>query len=236
MWKLFSHGPTSILDASSGERQEAIARLVEATTLRKGYYLLLTLSIVIVTLGLLAENAPIIIGGMVVAPLLTPILLLAMSIVSRSMRGVRHAVTVLFASIAIALLLAPALTWIVAHITPLPVFVPARIHAAVYLLVALCSGIVASLAWVKKEWSATISGIAISVSLLPPLCSAGIGFGLQRADVLHTGLTVFSMNVLGILGAATVTFILLGFSQLGHVTERSVRNEERVMEKQAKQE
>ena len=226
MWKLFSHDQASILQASDGERQEAIEHMVRATTLRQGYYLLLMLSVAIVTAGILVENPPIVIGGMIVAPVLTPILLLAVSAVSRSFRGARHALAILAITVVLTLVLAAGLTWTFSHVIGAPTLVPSPIHPLVYLLVALCSGAIASLAWVKREWAPTIAGIAISVSLLPPLCSAGIGFALGSIPAMQSGLTVFATNALGILGAAIATFILLGFARFGRVTEQTLRNEQ----------
>lgn len=226
MWNPFARTEQSLLQASDNERQEAIEKLVAGTTLRQGYYLLLTLAVVIVTLGLLVENGPIVIGGMVIAPVLTPILLLAVSAVSRSLRGARHALTVLALSVGLTLMLASGFTWILSHATPIPTLVPSPIHPFVYILIALSSGTVASLGWVKKEFSATIAGIAISVSLLPPLCTAGIGFALGQITAMESALAVFATNVVGILGAAIVTFVFLGFARLGRVTEKTVAKEE----------
>lgn len=222
MWKPFSHATESVLQASDAERHDAIGKLVAGTTLRQGYYLLLTLSVIIVTLGLLVGNPPVVIGGMVIAPVLTPILLLAVSVVSRSMHGVRHALTVLALSVVLTLLLSGACTWILSHATLVPALVPSSVPPLLYVVIALCSGVVASLGWVKKELSATIAGIAISVSLLPPLCTAGIGFALGQTAAMEAALGVFAANVAGILGAAIVTFVLLGFARFGRVTDKSM--------------
>lgn len=232
MWNPFFREPSSVLEASDGERQRAIEGLVEATTFRKGYYLLLTLSVIIVTCGLVVGNSPIVIGGMVLAPVLTPILLLAVSAVSRSLRGTWHALTILALSVGLTLALSAGLTWIIVRAPAATALVPSPIPPLVYLLIALCSGIVASLAWVKKELASTIAGIAISVSLLPPLCTAGIGLALGYADLMRSALLVFTTNVFGILGAAIITFILLGFARLGRVTERTMRHETETAEEQ----
>lgn len=227
MWKLFSHEQPSILQASDGERHEAIEHLVGATTLRQGYYLLLMLSVVIVTAGILVENPPIVIGGMVVAPVLTPILLLAVSAVSRSFRGTRHALVTLAITVVLTVALAAGLTWTISHVIGAPTLAPSPIHPLVYLLVALCSGAIASLAWVKREWAPAIAGIAISVSLMPPLCTAGIAFALGSTPMMESSMTIFSTNALGILVTAIVTFILLGFARFGRVTEQTVRDEQK---------
>lgn len=220
----------SLLTVSNEQRAEAIENLVTATTFRHGYYLLLTMSVAIVTLGLLIGNTPIVIGGMVVAPILTPILLLAVALVSRSWRGILHAFTVLLASVAIVLVLATSLTWAVAHATPLQPLVPEQTNALMYLLIAFCSGIVAGFAWVKENLSPTLAGIAIAISLLPPLCNAGIGMALGLYAVTSASLTVFTTNVTGILLAAVLTFVLLGFLPLTNVTQKKVEKEQKATE------
>ncbi|OIO54709.1 hypothetical protein AUJ46_02710 [Candidatus Peregrinibacteria bacterium CG1_02_54_53] len=220
----------SLLGASKEERHEAIETLVSTTTFRQGYYLLLTLSAIIVTSGLLIANIPIVIGGMVVAPVLAPILLLAVSLVSHSRRGIVHACTVLVMSILIVLALSITLTWIVAYATPITAIIPQEINPFIYFLVAFCSGIVASFAWVKKDLTATIAGVAISISLLPPLCIAGISLALMHAAIMRSSLMVFGMNVIGILLASILTFLQLGFFSLTKVTEKTVEKEQKAAE------
>lgn len=227
MWNPFSRAKESILRASDAERHDAIEGLVTGTTMRRGYYFLLMFSVVIVTTGQLVENAPIVIGGMVIAPLLTPILLLAVSAVSRSVHGAARAMVALAMSVLLSFALASGIAWIVAAATTVPTLAPSSIHPLLYLVVALCSGAVASIAWVKKELASAIAGIAISVSLLPPLCAAGIGFAHGQYAAMVAALAVFGTNVLGILGAAIATFIVLGFARFGSVTEDSVAREGR---------
>ncbi|MEK7563180.1 MAG: DUF389 domain-containing protein [Patescibacteria group bacterium] len=220
----FPHSHTSLLKASRAEQGEAIEKLISATTFTKGYYLLLVLSVLIITPGLLIDNVAVVIGGMVIAPVLIPILSFALSIVARSWRGMMHSLTVLGATIAIAILLSYITTRITAETQAQILWIPANIDPQLYFFIAFCSGIAAAFAWVKEDIAPTIAGITISVSLLPPLCATGIAAGLGNLTLARTSLQIFLLNVSGILIAAVLVFILLGFIRSQHATEKAVQN------------
>lgn len=217
---LFFRQQESILSASGSERKEAIQTLIASTTFDHGYYLLLALSILIVTPGLLLDNASVIIGGMVMAPLLSPILLCALSIVTGSVRGIVHALFVLLWSIAIVLALSFAFTWVAAHASYEVHWIQTETEPALYAFIALCSGIAAAFAWVKKDIAATIAGIAIAVSLLPPLCATGVGLALLDFSLAFAALLLFCMNVVGIMLGAIGVFLLFGFLSQKHVEDK----------------
>lgn len=221
----FFHSHTSLLKASHAEQGEAIEKLIAATTLRKGYYLLLVLSVLIVTPGLLIDNAAVVIGGMVIAPVLIPILSFALSIVTRSWRGVMHSLTVLSVTIAAAILLSYITTRITAETHAEILWIPATVDPLLYFFIAFCSGIAAAFAWVKEDIAPTIAGIAISVSLLPPLCATGIAAGLNNLTLASNSLLIFLLNVSGILAAAVLVFVLLGFIRSQDATEKAVQDQ-----------
>ena len=86
---LFFPQKQSLLEATKAERAEAIDNLIRTSTIQGGYYLLLILSVLIVTAGLLVNNTAVIIGGMVMAPLLSPILLLLGAPITLALRALR---------------------------------------------------------------------------------------------------------------------------------------------------
>lgn len=220
----FSHSHTSLLKASRAEQGEAIEKLISATTFNKGYYLLLVLSVLIVTPGLLIDDAAVIIGGTVIAPVLVPILAFALSIVARSLRGMMHSLTILGVTVVAAILLSYATTLIAAQTQAEILWIPATIDPLLYFFIAFCSGIAAAFAWVKEDIASTIAGIAISVSLLPPLCATGIAVGLDNFTLASNSLQIFLLNVSGILTAAVLVFVLLGFFRSQDATEKVVQN------------
>lgn len=215
----------SIIHASTEERYEAIERLIAPATLRRGYYLLLTLSVSIITAGLLADNPSVIIGGMVMAPLLLPILSLSLSIVTRSWKGMLQSARVLFYSLVLTFILSYGISWVMEQ-TPFNVtWIPDAITPELYIFIAICSGIAAAFAWVKEDFAPSIAGIAIAVSLLPPLCAVGIASAHVDLMLAQNSLLLFLLNLAGIIAGATTVFILLGFTRSGKQQEKIIKSQ-----------
>ncbi len=222
----FDHHNSSVFESTKGERSETIENLIASSLYKNGYYFLLILSVLIVTPGILLQNTAIVIGGMIIAPLLTPIMLLSFSSVSRSRGGVLHALMVLLLSTLLIPLLSYGLTIVFAPITGQTVsWVPEQINTLMYFFVAFCSGIAASFALVKKNISPSIAGVAIVVSLLPPLCLVSINIALQDLSQAYAALTMFAINLLGIVLASALAFISLGFSHTAAVEEKALKKE-----------
>lgn len=217
---LFLRRSDSLLTASKGERSEAIEKLIAATSISGSYYLLLTLSVLIVTPGLLLNNTAVIIGGMILAPLLAPILLLSLSLVTRSTKGILHSTMVLLFSIMEILAFSAALTWVISHSETEVRWIPDQPDTELYVLIACCSGIAAAFAWVKKDMAANIAGVAIAVSLLPPLCAAGIGLALLQMEMASDSAILFLANVAGIIAGAMIVFMMMGFLPARKIEEK----------------
>ena len=101
-------------------------------------------------------------------------------------------------------------------------------------LIAFTSGIVGSFAWVRQSAS-SLPGVAIAVSLIPPLTAIGAGAALLDRDIIAGAITLFLINLLGIVFAAMVVFSLFGFSHLQKV-QKSIIQEEKENEEIKKME
>lgn len=202
----------SLLTASRKEQRDAIGRLISASSIHSGYYFLLILSSVIATCGILADNIAVVIGGMILAPLLVPILLLALSLLNGSMTGCFASVRIIFASIIIAVVTSFTATILLQefYVFTLPAWL-AAMPAGIAFLIAASSGIAAALAWVKEDLSSTIAGVAVAVSLLPPLDAVGVGLATQNFDIMANGYVLFLSNLIGIVAGAFIVFLFLGF-------------------------
>src|SRR5690606_14132235 len=76
-------------------------------------------------------------------------------------------------------------------------------------------------AYSKEEISKTLAGVAISVALVPPLAVAGIGIGWMDWNVFGGAMLLLGTNLAGIVMAASLTFLLLGFSPF-HLAKRGL--------------
>lgn len=228
---------SKLFSVSVEKRKETIDELVEVSLLTSEYFLLLILSTVIVVSGLLINSASVIIGGMVVAPLLSPILTMAMGIVLADFKLMRKAMITLAVSAVVVVLFAVLLT----------LFYPARgmnteiaersSASLAHLIIAISAGILAAFALAKKNIPQTITGIAVSVALMPPIAATGVGIALTDWGLTSGSLTLFLVNFIGIVIAATVVFSLMGFYPVRRQAETKLKEEEKkaVQERKARE-
>jgi uncharacterized hydrophobic protein (TIGR00271 family) len=204
----------SLSEANKGEIKDAIRRLFTLSTNDYGYYLFLILSVIITTSGLMVKSAPVIIGGMIIAPILTPMLACGLSVLLLEFKGFVHALTIVLISSVIAFILSSAMTFAVIFIEPeasVFEYSHALVSPGLYILIAFSAGIAGAFAFVKSHLSSSLSGVAVSASLMPPLCSIGIGTVLKNEILVRDSLIIFLFNILGIVLASTVVFWILGF-------------------------
>ena len=212
----------TILVASKREQHNAVVHLVEQGTLGSGYYMLLILAALIVTPGLLIDNVSVIIGGMILAPLMIPLLSISLALVAGSLVGFLRSVKILVISIVITLATSAFMTVILSRAYNVVNWIPEQISPGIYIFIAFCSGTAGAFAWVKKDLSASIAGVAVAVSLLPPLCAAGIGMALGELSLVRNSLVLFAANLVGICMAAFIVFWVLGFLDAAKMEEKEI--------------
>lgn len=218
----FLHKDPSLLEASAKERRDAIERLISQGTFHSGYYLLLLLATSIVTPGLLLDNVAVIIGGMILAPLLIPLLSISLSLVSGNTAGFMRSMKILIVSIILTIVTSAVLTSILAEAGLVVNWIPEQINTGVYIFIAFCSGVAAAFAWVKENLSSSVAGVAVAVSLLPPLCAVGVGIALGQPTLVNNSAVLFLANLVGICMAGFFVFWILGFIDSGHEEEKAI--------------
>lgn len=180
--------------------------------LNTSYLILMVLSTVLATVGLYMNSASVIIGAMLLAPLMAPIIALAMGFLRMEKGMVNQSLWKIFIGVALALLTGASITLLFPY-QPLTQEMQGRLNPTVMdLIVAISAGIAGAYTKSYKEILQSLAGVAIAVALVPPLATAGIGIG--RFDLLffsHAFL-LFVTNLIGIVLAATLTFRILGFS------------------------
>jgi uncharacterized hydrophobic protein (TIGR00271 family) len=175
------------------------------------FFVMMGLSAVIATYGLLQGSTAVIIGAMLVAPLFTPILALSLAIVQGDIRLIRLAVEAALKGIVLAVGLAVALS----ALSPLRVVtneIAVRINPNLFdLAVALASGAAGAYALAREDVAAALPGVAIAAALVPPLGVIGIGLTLDDPSIALGSTLLFTTNLIAITLASSITLILLGF-------------------------
>jgi uncharacterized hydrophobic protein (TIGR00271 family) len=175
------------------------------------FFIMIGLSGIIATYGLLQDSTAVIIGAMLVAPLFTPILAFSLAIVQGDIRLLRLALESALKGVALAIGLAVFLT----ALSPLRGVtheIAARTHPNLFdLAVALASGAAGAYAVARKDVAASLPGVAIAAALVPPLGVIGVGLAMGDPGIAGGGGLLFTTNLIAITLAGSVTLLLLGF-------------------------
>jgi uncharacterized hydrophobic protein (TIGR00271 family) len=170
------------------------------------YYILTILSCVIATTGLLQGSTATIIGAMIVAPLMTPILAFSLGVIWGKVDLIRTSAQ----SIVKGVILAIAISALISFMVPIPAYtseILARTRPTLFdIIVAIASGIVGAYGNANKKISNTLAGVAIAVALMPPLCTVGIGIGTFNREVATGASLLFLINLVSISLAGAAVF------------------------------
>jgi uncharacterized hydrophobic protein (TIGR00271 family) len=187
---------------------------------------LMTFAAVIATMGVLNDSTAVVIGAMLIAPLMTPLMGIAISVVmgwpSRLTRSALIALAGVVLTIAISYLLtrmAPATFdpttngQIVSRSTP----------TVVDLITATAAGAAGAYGLSRPDVSDALPGVAIAISLVPPLSVIGIAYAEEEWAAGNGALLLFTTNALAIVIMGGVTFVLTGVTPLRQVAENQQR-------------
>jgi uncharacterized hydrophobic protein (TIGR00271 family) len=198
---------------SGADIDRMIDRLyVEGRRKQSAFWVLLTLSAVIAGAGVVADSDATVIGAMIVAPLMTPILGTALAVVladrARILRGL--------ATVLLGAALVVVVGYLLGLLVPEPVVAATNSQVAsrvspdlVDLVGALATGLVGAFALVRDDVSDTLPGVAIAISLVPPLAVVGLTLESGEPGQALGALLLFASNVAAII--ATGTGLLLAF-------------------------
>jgi uncharacterized hydrophobic protein (TIGR00271 family) len=199
-------------------RAEVQVQLRDSCTPDFDFFLLVVLSAVIATLGLLTNSAAVIIGAMLVAPLMSPIIGIGLASLTGDARLFRDSSIALGQGAILAILMAVILAWGNRHLPfvtlqELPAEVLSRTRPSpIDLTIALAGGMAAAFALAMPSISAALPGVAIATALMPPLGVIGIGIAMGRWEVAGGALLLFLTNAVTIAFAAMLVFFALGFT------------------------
>jgi uncharacterized hydrophobic protein (TIGR00271 family) len=200
------------------KRKVIIDEITPSASPRFDFFLLVVLSCSIATLGLITNSPAVIIGAMLVAPLMSPLIGIGLASITGNAVLLRNAFSALLVGALLAVVLATFMTLVnnqlpFFSIQELPQEVLARTRPTpIDLVIALAGGVAAAYAMTQPNLSAALPGVAIATALMPPLCTIGIGIALNRWDVAGGATLLFITNAITIAFASVLVFFLRGFS------------------------
>jgi uncharacterized hydrophobic protein (TIGR00271 family) len=233
----FSHMLKGLFDnVTEAEKNDAIERIIQHASPRRDFFLMLTLSVSMAAFGILLDSTIILIGSMLIAPLLYPLLSTALGVIVSDEKLILRSLYTVAKSVAFALAAGFLIGFLFSDhdARSLPAaMVVGDASALMYAVVAAIAGFAAAFAVTKSNLSDTLPGVAISVALVPPLAAAGIGLAFFDWQMFSTQALLFLVNIIGIVFSAMIVFALFRFSIKRTVTQEVVKKEEKVIEKEA---
>ncbi|MEV8268424.1 DUF389 domain-containing protein [Microbacterium sp. NPDC076911] len=180
------------------------------------WWIMLVLSVAIATFAVLADSTAVIIGAMLVAPLMTPILGLAGALVNGWGRRAFESASL----VVLGALVAIALAYGIAAWAPVAIAystnsqIVSRVSPnLIDMLIALAAGAAGAFATVNARVASGIAGVAIAVALVPPLAVVGVCLYGGRFEDAGGASLLFLTNFVAIVLAAAAVFVLTGFAR-----------------------
>jgi uncharacterized hydrophobic protein (TIGR00271 family) len=181
----------------------------DARAKQSAFWAMLVLSAVIASAGVLTDSTATVIGAMIIAPLSTPIMGIALSIVLGRRNGsvvyvTLGAITVVIIGIVFSLVVPQSIdllsnSQIASRTSP----------GLADLVAAIATGLAGAIALSRRDVAAVLPGVAIAISLVPPLAVVGVCLGQGAFNLAAGAFLLFFSNLLAMVAAGVVTFATL---------------------------
>ncbi len=223
--------------ATDKEKTESVARLIKASTGDFDFYMFAIFGISMATLGLVLDTPEIVIGSMLIAPVLYPLLSLSLALVLYDFRLMYRSLRTLVISFVVSIIIAFVLSLLFGEYFDFTLSeqIMARAQPSIlFFVVAFISGFAATYALVHANLNEMLPGVAISVSLVPPLAVIGIGLGSLDLSVAGGASVLFIINVVGIALASMIAFSLMDLHGTRKIADSAISQEDRRLEDEDK--
>lgn len=192
------------------EEHALVQSALEMSRPTNDFTVLVVLSCLIATLGLLLDSAAVIIGAMLIAPLMSPLMGFAVGLIRGDWLLMRRSALTLLRGVLLTLLMAI----LVGLLSPIKNSTSEMLSRGQPSLpdlgVALVSGMAGAYAMARKDIPSALAGVAIAAALMPPLCTVGIALAFGIPALASGSFFLFVMNIIAISLGAGIIFLWLG--------------------------
>jgi uncharacterized hydrophobic protein (TIGR00271 family) len=191
-------------------RQEVLSSLKHEARFNIRYIFMTIISVSIATMGIIQNDIVVVVGAMLIAPMMNPIVLLGFSICRFNKLEFIHSIR----SILIGILVCIGCSFLIVKISPMQEItdqILSRTQPNIYnLLVALFSGAGGTYTKIKRK-GGEIIGVAIASSLIPPLSVVGFSLAIGHYYMAREALFLFLTNLVAIALSGTILARWYGF-------------------------
>ncbi len=180
------------------------------------FAMLLFLATVIATAGIIANSTASVIGAMIIAPLMTPIMATTAALTMGQAARAGRALLLVGIGVVSVIGLSALMGWLYRGVIDFannPQVTGRVSPTTIDLIAALASGAAGAYCMSREDISDSLAGVAIAISLVPPLCVVGLSLEAGRWSEASGALLLFVTNFLSILLAGGGVLALLGLSR-----------------------
>ena len=193
------------LDLLQGDRASKVS----------AFWTMLTLSGVIAVAGVLGDSTATVIGAMIIAPLGVPIMGIALGIVRGSGGLVARSGAFVAGGVVLVVgigLLASAMLPRTTDLLTNPQVTGRTSPTLVDMIAAIATGLAGAVGMSRRDVSDVLPGVAIAISLVPPLGVVGVCAGQGEWELALGAFVLFSSNVVAMVLAGTLIFTAYGYA------------------------
>lgn len=190
-------------------REELYNSIKDTVRPTRVYFAMVSLSTVVAAIGIMTNNVAVVIGAMVIAPLLGPVIAMSLAATLGDPDLARLSLKTSIAGILLALVLSTLIGYFL-HVNPDIPEIASRTRVGMEnVVLALAAGFAGALAFTAGVPGALV-GVMVAVALLPPLVTMGLLLGAGFFNLAWVALLILLINILCVSLAGTISFWVQG--------------------------
>lgn len=206
--------PKLLPHVEDSSRLALLGRLEANGKLSPDFLILLAGSTIIATLGLFQNSPAVIIGAMIIAPLMRPLVCLSLATITADVKLLIRSVFTLIVGTILGMSIAGTMAVFLKSLELTPEILGRTQPTLLDLGVALAAGAIGAYCQTDQKLADTLAGVAIAVALVPPLSVIGIGLAFGNLTVASGAALLYATNLVGITIAGALIFLFKGYSPL----------------------
>ena len=216
---LIEKGQKTRGSSSMLSQEEVYSKAQGSANFNKPQWALIALSSAIAAFGLMLDNLAVVIGAMMLAPILSPVISGAISLTVGDRSLLENSFRTSLLAIPIAVFVAAI------SVAPFSTSVNPTMNLIISaglenMILSIFVGSAATLAFVTGMRD-QIAGVAVAIALVPPLAATGLGLKMQDLLFASRAFSIALINLLAVLVSGSFSLKILGFGPSSYYKEKS---------------
>jgi uncharacterized hydrophobic protein (TIGR00341 family) len=190
-------------------RQELIQTIEKNSYITMNYTLLIILSAVVATVGFIKNSEAVVIGAMVIAPMIGPVISISFSAILGDYKKMNKSMVTFLFGFVIVILISIGFSYFFQMGTDTDQFLARAEVTLSDFVLALASGAAGALAIINRL-AGSLVGVMVAVALLPPTVAFGLSIGQALWSEAYGSFLLIIVNVTCILLSAITIFSISG--------------------------